>query len=99
MHSKGLWYVGNPGQEFFMHILKLQSSCALQMLEDHLSEKALIPALRFVAENHPQRLAQSETKQMQKAQDARQFQKNVKDTVPANGAATTGEKTAVDAVT
>lgn len=69
------------------------------MLEDHLSEKALIPALRFVAENHPQRLAQSETKQQQKAQDARKFQGNVKDTVPDNGATTTGERAVNEAFT
>lgn len=60
----------------------------LQMLEDHLSEKALIPALRFVAENHPQRLAKSEASQQKKAQDAKQFQENVKDTVPDNGKTT-----------
>ena len=60
----------------------------LQMLEDHLSEKALIPALRFVAENHPERLAKSEASQQKKAQDAKQFQENVKETVPDNGKTT-----------
>ena len=69
------------------------------MLEDHLSEKALIPALRFVAENHPQRLAQSETTQQRKAEEARQFHRNVKDNVPENGAVTSTEKAAVKAVT
>lgn len=44
------------------------------MLEDHLSEKALIPALRFVAENHPQRLAKSDSKQQQEAQEADKFE-------------------------
>ena len=39
----------------------------LQMLEDHLSEKALIPALRFVAENHPQRLTKSSFNQAKQA--------------------------------
>ena len=46
----------------------------LQMLEDHLSEKALIPALRFVAENHPQRLARSDSKQEQKVEEADRFE-------------------------
>ena len=47
---------------------------SLQMLEDHLSEKALIPALRFVAENHPQRLAKSAYNQEQQAKDDDRFE-------------------------
>lgn len=53
----------------------------LQMLEDHLSEKALIPALRFVAENHPQRLARSDSKQQQKADEADKFEDNLHEIV------------------
>lgn len=53
----------------------------LQMLEDHLSEKALIPALVFVAENHPQRLAKSDSKQQKQAKDADRFQDNLKEIV------------------
>ena len=54
------------------------------MLEDHLSEKALIPALRFVAENHPQRLAKSTSNQAQKAKDADKFEGNLKEIVVDN---------------
>ncbi|KAL3137504.1 hypothetical protein ABBQ38_004792 [Trebouxia sp. C0009 RCD-2024] len=52
-----------------------------RMLEDHLSEKALIPALRFVAENHPQRLARSDSKQQQKADEADKFEDNLHEIV------------------
>ena len=51
------------------------------MLEDHLSEKALIPALRFVAENHPQRLAKSDEKQQQKSDEADKFEDNLHEIV------------------
>lgn len=51
------------------------------MLEDHLSEKALIPALRFVAENHPQRLAKSDLQQQQKSDKADQFEENLQEIV------------------
>ena len=54
------------------------------MLEDHLSEKALIPALRFVAENHPQRLAKSTSNQAKKAKDADKFEGNLKEIVVDN---------------
>ena len=54
---------------------------SLQMLEDHLSEKALIPALRFVAENHPQRLAKPEAKQQQESAEADKFQDNLHEIV------------------
>ena len=53
----------------------------MQMLEDHLSEKALIPALRFVAENHPQRLAQSDSRQARKANEAAKFEDNLNEIV------------------
>ncbi len=56
----------------------------LQMLEDHLSEKALIPALRFVAENHPQRLAKSASTQEKKAQAADKFEDNLNEVVVDN---------------
>ena len=51
------------------------------MLEDHLSEKALIPALRFVAENHPQRLAKSDSKQQEKSDEADKFEDNLQEIV------------------
>ena len=51
------------------------------MLEDHLSEKALIPALRFVAENHPQRLAKSDSNQQQKSDEADRFEDNLQEIV------------------
>ena len=57
----------------------------LQMLEDHLSEKALIPALRFVAENHPQRLAKSDSKQQQKSHEADEFQDKLQEIVVDGG--------------
>jgi len=53
----------------------------LQMLEDHLSEKALIPALRFVAENHPQRLTKSTSNQAKQAREADRFEDNLNEIV------------------
>lgn len=52
-----------------------------RMLEDHLSEKALIPALRFVAENHPQRLTKSSSKQAKQAREADRFEDNLNEIV------------------
>ena len=56
----------------------------LQMLEDHLSEKALIPALRFVAENHPQRLAKSTSNQEKQIKQADKFEGNLQEVVVDN---------------
>lgn len=60
---------------------KESAMLVMQMLEDHLSEKALIPALRFVAENHPQRLAQSDSRQARKANEAANLEDNLNEIV------------------
>lgn len=52
------------------------SCCALQMMEDHLSDRALVPALRFATEHHPTRLSKPSKEKARKKEDGDRLQNN-----------------------
>ena len=51
------------------------SCCALQMMEDHLSDRALVPALRFATEHHPTRQSKPSNEKARKKEDGNRLQR------------------------
>ena len=45
------------------------------MMEDHLSDRALVPALRFATEHHPTRLTKPSNEKARKKEDGNRLQR------------------------